>query len=497
MVVKRSRFLCLPLLFLLLDARVLPEEPEVEAYFSPYDYVDQVLLAELGKATSRVWLAYYNIDVPAFKEKFLELMAKGIDLKILMDARIQLKPYYTLDDEMIAAGLPLIRIPNIRGAHATMHNKFAVIDSATVILGSGNLSHTGTISNHESHLLVRSKKLSTIYETEFQEILDTAAYMNSIFTPAEMENFLVNSVYPAWWTSDNPAVGEIKKKIWQMNKPTWASTQPASWLRAYFSPEDKLDKLVLAELDKAEKEVLVAMFSFSFVELAAKLVELKGRGVEVEVIVDENQAASPHMTEVLATLSTGGGKVVRAQNWNGIYAAMHHKYALIDRKTVVAGAYNWTYGATYKNDENNLIIVSEPLARKFYQDFVQLMARYRPDFHPSQYDMPYYYNATPKATFVVWENSTHWGEDVAVVGSLPELGGWDPAKALPLRTGGSVFPNWAGSVDLPAGVPFEFKFIVRRLGPGGPTVEWESGGNYPWAVPAEGFSVTWQSGFRR
>ena len=67
---------------------------------------------------------------------------------------------------------------------------------------------------------------------------------------------------------------------------------------------------------------------------------------------------------------------------------------------------------------------------------------------------------------------TNWGEEVRVVGSRPELGSWDPAQGVPLRTNQETYPLWSGTVDL--GIhPFEFKFIIT--GPWG--VTWEQGEN--------------------
>jgi hypothetical protein len=66
------------------------------------------------------------------------------------------------------------------------------------------------------------------------------------------------------------------------------------------------------------------------------------------------------------------------------------------------------------------------------------------------------------ATFAVSCGDTQLGEHVSVVGSLPELGQWDPSKALKLVTHEGAFPIWNGSASLPEGVKFEFKFIKKR-----------------------------------
>ncbi|GAA3766847.1 carbohydrate-binding module family 20 domain-containing protein [Salinactinospora qingdaonensis] len=67
---------------------------------------------------------------------------------------------------------------------------------------------------------------------------------------------------------------------------------------------------------------------------------------------------------------------------------------------------------------------------------------------------------------------TSYGQEVYVVGSLPELGAWDPANGLHLSA--DTYPVWTATVDLPADTTFEYKYV--KLTTDG-TVEWESGAN--------------------
>jgi hypothetical protein len=65
-----------------------------------------------------------------------------------------------------------------------------------------------------------------------------------------------------------------------------------------------------------------------------------------------------------------------------------------------------------------------------------------------------------------------FGQTLRVVGSLPELGAWDPAKAPELTWGdGDV---WTGAVALPPGAEASYKFVVYRAD-GSAEAEWEDG----------------------
>lgn len=55
---------------------------------------------------------------------------------------------------------------------------------------------------------------------------------------------------------------------------------------------------------------------------------------------------------------------------------------------------------------------------------------------------------------------TQPGDSVYVVGSSPELGQWDPARAVRL-TDTSEYPAWQDSIPLPPGLVLEWKCIIR------------------------------------
>ena len=89
-------------------------------------------------------------------------------------------------------------------------------------------------------------------------------------------------------------------------------------------------------------------------------------------------------------------------------------------------------------------------------------------------------NPTVGVTFAV--NATTWfGQNVFVVGSIPALGSWSPAAAVPLSS--ATYPVWRGTVTLPANTYLEYKYIKKD--PDG-TVEWESGANRTYTTGASG-----------
>ncbi|MGW7051084.1 carbohydrate-binding module family 20 domain-containing protein [Streptomyces sp. NPDC054887] len=88
------------------------------------------------------------------------------------------------------------------------------------------------------------------------------------------------------------------------------------------------------------------------------------------------------------------------------------------------------------------------------------------------------------ATFNVTKY-TQWGQQVYVTGNRPELGSWNPDKAVPLSS--ASYPTWSATVLLPANTSVEFKYIVKAANS---PVVWESGPNRTTITPPTGTYIT-------
>jgi alpha-glucosidase len=93
------------------------------------------------------------------------------------------------------------------------------------------------------------------------------------------------------------------------------------------------------------------------------------------------------------------------------------------------------------------------------------------------------------AQFLCGNAQTAADEAVYVLGNLPQLGNWDPARALSLQRlpYGDPAPVWSSTVvDLPPQTQVEWKCIKRKQA-GGPVLQWEhEGPNNLIRTPASG-----------
>jgi phosphatidylserine/phosphatidylglycerophosphate/cardiolipin synthase-like enzyme len=151
-------------------------------------------------------------------------------------------------------------------------------------------------------------------------------------------------------------------------------------VQACFSPQGKCVGHLLREIDQAEKELLVAVYAFTSDELAGALVQAKKRGVAVRVIIDrefdertERSKGTFLEAQKIPVRRLSGRKPGTLDKDAGL---MHQKFAIIDRRSVFTGSYNWTQSAESLNDENLLLFrEAGPLAEEYRKVFLQLWER--------------------------------------------------------------------------------------------------------------------------
>lgn len=386
------------------------------------------IAAELEAAEQRIWVALYNLRSERLGEILLAKQHAGLDVRVLLDAKQMAQEYNTLDDELAARGLVITPILNQRSEYATLHHKLAVIDADTVIMGSANWGYSALHDNDESILVLESDAAAATAAAEFDQL-------------------------EAGVKQPRPA-------------------DSSSRVQLYFSPEDRPDRVIEALIDSARERIYVAVFSLRWGPLTDALLAARARGVEVYAITDRKQAATAWEDD---RLRDAGIPVIEALNTHGEFTAMHHKFVVVDDRTVAVGAYNWTYTATFKSYEDLAVISDDvEVGAAFVGEFGRLWQRYGAASPPP---------ALPTVSIAVeaWCDATRWGDRLVVVGNQPELGNWDPRAGLPLDA--PAWPAWSGAVELPIGADVEYKLALLRADG---RVEWERGDNRAVRVPTDG-----------
>lgn len=432
------------------------------AYFSPYENLDQRVIAALHQAKpgSTVCMSYYSISFNEYPKVFHELRDKGVTVKLNLYEKDALTDYKRIDDDLIADGFDVQLIPNLRNPNGqgSMHTKFTVVNDELIVTGSANLSASASLANHEHVVVLLNSTLARKYRAEFNEQRRAAAAMRAALSEDEFAyyNSSWQDPFPQDWNEGSPSrASELRATLRQIDRRTRNGSR---LVQTWFSPEDDLERRCRDELMKARASVKVAMYTFVN-GLVNSLVTLARRGVKVEVICDDHQMDMEFAQWVNDKLNGEENiRYVRAENHLGLYSAIHHKYAVIDDEVVLGGSYNWTGNATRFNDENLIVVHSKPIAERFAADFSSMMKEYDPD------------GDHVPATVV--GDTTRVLFSVALPFDLPRShlafvqvklpGGGE--QTVELRHSRSTGENWLGSCDLPRGAAVTWRAGVAKTG---------------------------------
>jgi phosphatidylserine/phosphatidylglycerophosphate/cardiolipin synthase-like enzyme len=413
-----------------------PGKPSV--YFAPYDEPDAQVLCLLSSAKKEVVVAHYNIRREIVINKLIELKQRGVDVRVAVDQKNADNEWNVGDDMLEAAGIPLVRTKP-PGNGALMHLKVTVIDGELAMTGSFNWNETAALANDENMVVFKDPAVVSRYRNQVLEILGE--------TPRAQE-----------------------------------PPQATPSVRVHFTPEQKTDTVIAAELDRASTSIDVAMFTYTNATIARALERAAQRGVAVRLVVEQKQAGLSRNDE---TAAAAGAEVVRGANRIGAHSAMHQKYAIIDGARVITGATNWTNAGTRTNEEDLLVIDDAEVAGKYRRNFADLMNVYGGKDITAEAPSVLTSSQAPVLFNPIHEGTVP-GDRVVVVGSDPALGDWDPLKAAEASTHTSLFPSWTATKRLPAGAHVEYKFVTIR---GNGAIEWEAGPNRTLDLPATGRAV--------
>jgi phosphatidylserine/phosphatidylglycerophosphate/cardiolipin synthase-like enzyme len=138
--------------------------------------------------------------------------------------------------------------------------------------------------------------------------------------------------------------------------------------QVYFSPNGGCQGAVITEINKAQKSIDVAIYSFTSREIAQALVEAESRHIKVRIVLDKAQKNERYSK---SRYLISKGLDVKYHSGPGL---MHNKFAVIDGQVLLTGSFNWTASAEERNDENLLIILDKELSEKYADRFKRLWA---------------------------------------------------------------------------------------------------------------------------
>ena len=375
------------------------------------DDLEQWLVSAIDAANQEVLVAVQELSLPKIAQALIAARARGARVQVILensystawsdqrpsrlnqrdrqrwhqlnrladsDGNGETSPEEAFRGDAVAL-LRAARIPVIddtadgsRGS-GLMHHKFLVIDQTMVITGSANLTSSGlhgdpgqprTRGNVNHLLRFSSPELATVFRQEFARMWGDGpgGEQNSRF-----------GLPKASGGRQTVQIGDIQVDV-------------------LFSPHPKRDRnhglnLLAKQLKAAKQSIDMALFVFSAQQLTNALREPIERGIEIRLVADPGFASRP-FSEVLDLLGVTlpdrncrveAGNQPLDQALQGVGTPrlargdkLHHKFAVIDKRKVITGSFNWSPSAAHTNDETLLVIHSPQLAKHFTREMDRL-----------------------------------------------------------------------------------------------------------------------------
>jgi phosphatidylserine/phosphatidylglycerophosphate/cardiolipin synthase-like enzyme len=285
--------------------------------------VDGPLVEAIDAARLSIDVAAYSISLNSVRNALIRAHDRGVTVRVAMESTNMDRS----DPEIMAeAGIPIIG-DNMDGL---MHDKFIVVDRSEVWMGSMNFTDSGAYEDNNNLLRIHSTKMAENYTKEFEEM-----FSDNKFGP----NVVPETPHPHLTIDDTE-------------------------VNTYFSPDDGVLNALIPLLSNAEESVYFLAYSFTTNELGDLLRQKDEDGLDVKGVMDAEQVVSNQGTEY--DLFKQANMSVRLDGNEGL---MHHKVFVIDEKIVVFGSYNFSRSAEENNDENLIVVYSEPIAQQFIKEF--------------------------------------------------------------------------------------------------------------------------------
>jgi hypothetical protein len=149
----------------------------------------------------------------------------------------------------------------------------------------------------------------------------------------------------------------------------------------YFLPKnfDQFNQRLMGLLDNAKDHVFVAMYWLTNQDIISKLISLKQRGINVQIVFDESankQNKQKNVDYFIQQLLKS--KIIPYVLPNIQRGKMHNKFVVIDGRFVITGSANFTptvFNKTsnrFVNNENILIFNSREVAAKYEEEFLNI-----------------------------------------------------------------------------------------------------------------------------
>ncbi|MEB3266740.1 MAG: phosphatidylserine/phosphatidylglycerophosphate/cardiolipin synthase family protein [Cyanobacteriota bacterium] len=361
------------------------------------DDLEAMILEAIASSRREILVAVQELSLPQVASALVARRRQGVNVKVVME-----NSYSTPWSEQHAADL----VPHQRQRHAQllalgqgdavailrdgqvpmlddtadgsrgsglMHHKFMVVDQRLVVTGSANFTPScihgdaddpQTRGNLNHLLRFDSPALAQLFATEFARL----------------------------WGDGPGGAADSRFGTGKGGGAAQTVSVAGTPVQVLFAPHRRRDPnhglhWLATQLAETRRRLDMALFVFSAQNLTDILAGLRDRGVRIRLLGDPGFASRP-FSELLDLLGVAlpdrhcrleAGNRPWEQVQEGVGTPrlprgdkLHHKFAVIDGRTVLTGSFNWSPSAAHQNDETLIRIDSPLLARHFEAEMERL-----------------------------------------------------------------------------------------------------------------------------
>ena len=361
------------------------------------DNLEQALIEAIASARSEVLVAVQELTLPGIAHALIERHRTGVKVRVVLEhqyrqpwslqhpaglephAQQRLRRLKRLGHEdairlLDVAGVPVIDdTADGSSGSGLMHHKFVVIDQQVVLTTSANFTSSGIHGDGDAgqtrgnvnHLLrIKSEKLAEFFKAEFAQL----------------------------WGDGPEGERDSRFGLQKDNGGTQTLVLNQQQVSVLFAPHRRKNQtngltLIKQKLKNANDSIDLALFVFSAQELADVLAQKQAEGVAIRALIDQSFAYRSYseLLDLLGQQLPDHRCMIEKGNkpWSSPLTTagvpqvprgdkLHHKFAVIDNRTVITGSFNWSASAAHRNDETLLVIESPQLAAHFSREMDRL-----------------------------------------------------------------------------------------------------------------------------
>ena len=363
-----------------------------ETYFSPLDSLDDVVIEEVNKAKKSLDISIYTFNSTTIRQAIIDKMNDNPDFKVRIvvwksnrkSTTEFLEPLRQIINERKTEKYELIRYVTV-----TNHHKYMIVDGKRLVSTSGNFNNSKLAASYDENLTVCSTKCKSLVKA-FQKEFDYLFTNSNALTLEVKDADLLTPLAPP---------KRSKQAIFTSYNFNMVAKGKTVSMRV--KSKDMLGEVegrLIDVIANAKKSIKIATGHFRTWTLLKALEKAKKRGVDVQLLLDSQEYISAgyqsYENDKRDTCLEGGktleqcykagfhfGRLAAEKgitvfikyymtSWDFIFAPqMHHKYMIVDGKTLYTGSYNWSKNAEFKTVENVAIIKDKKTVAKYEDNY--------------------------------------------------------------------------------------------------------------------------------